>query len=269
MFIHNFDPILIDLGFLQIRWYSISYILGILIGWIYANRIIKSTTSNEYNFIQITTKQFDDLIIYLVIGIILGGRLGYVIFYNLDYYSQNLLEVFKLWHGGMSFHGGLVGVIISIIIFSKITKVNFFKFSDIVSCVAPIGIFLGRIANFINGELYGKITTLPWGIVFPNAGNLLRHPSQIYEAALEGIFLFLIINYLALKKKFLYKTGYISGIFLILYSILRIFSEIFREPDIHLGLIFNYFSMGTFLSLLTIIVGLFIILFIKKNEQNN
>tara|TARA_B100001123_G_C14523345_1_gene715185 strand:- start:30 stop:539 length:510 start_codon:yes stop_codon:yes gene_type:complete len=169
----------------------------------------------------------------------------------------------------MSFHGGLVGVIISIIIFSKITKVNFFKFSDIVSCVAPIGIFLGRIANFINGELYGKITTLPWGIVFPNAGNLLRHPSQIYEAALEGIFLFLIINYLALKKKFLYKTGYISGIFLILYSILRIFSEIFREPDIHLGLIFNYFSMGTFLSLLTIIVGLFIILFIKKNEQNN
>ena len=266
MFIHNFDPILIDLGFLQIRWYSISYILGILIGWIYANRIIKSTTSNEYNFIQITTKQFDDLIIYLVIGIILGGRLGYVIFYNLDYYSQNLLEVFKLWHGGMSFHGGLVGVIISIIIFSKITKVNFFKFSDIVSCVAPIGIFLGRIANFINGELYGKITTLPWGIVFPNAGNLLRHPSQIYEAALEGIFLFLIINYLALKKELIYKTGFISAFFLIAYSVLRIFSEIFREPDIQLGLLFNSFSMGTLLSLLTIIVGLFIVKSLKKNE---
>ena len=269
MFIHNFDPVLIDLGFFQIRWYSIAYILGILIGWIYANRIIKSTTSNEYNFIQITTKQFDDLIIYLVIGIILGGRLGYVIFYNLDYYSQNLLEVFKLWHGGMSFHGGLLGVIISILIFSKRKQINFFKFSDIVSCVAPIGILLGRLANFINGELYGKVTTLPWGIIFPNAGNLSRHPSQIYEALLEGICLFLIINYLALKKKFIYRAGYISAIFLILYSILRIFSEIFREPDIHLGLLFNYFSMGTLLSLITIIFGLFIILFIKKNERNN
>ena len=269
MFIHNFDPVLIDLGFFQIRWYSVAYILGILIGWIYANKIIKSTGNNQYNFKQITTEQFDDLIIYLIIGIILGGRLGYVIFYNLDYYSQNLLEIFKLWQGGMSFHGGLLGVVISIFIFSKKTQINFFKFSDIISCVAPIGILLGRIANFINGELYGKITTLPWGVIFTNGGNLPRHPSQIYEAALEGIFLLLIINYLAFKKKFLYRPGYISAFFLILYSILRIFSEIFREPDIHLGLLFNYFSMGTLLSLITIIFGLFIILFIKKNERNN
>ena len=269
MFIHNFDPVLIDLGFFQIRWYSAAYILGILIGWIYANKIIKSTGNNQYNFKQITTEQFDDLIIYLIIGIILGGRLGYVIFYNLDYYSQNLLEIFKLWQGGMSFHGGLLGVVISIFIFSKKTQINFFKFSDIISCVAPIGILLGRIANFINGELYGKITTLPWGVIFPNAGNLSRHPSQLYEAVLEGIFLFLIINYLALKNKFLYRAGYISGIFLILYSILRILSEIFREPDIHIGLLFNYFSTGTLLSLTTIIFGLFIILFIKKNERNN
>jgi len=269
MFIHNFDPVLIDLGFFQIRWYSTAYILGILIGWIYANRIIKSTTNNQYNFKQIATEQFDDLIIYLVIGIILGGRLGYVIFYNLDYYSQNLLEIFKLWQGGMSFHGGLLGVVISIFIFSKKTQINFFKFSDIISCAAPIGILLGRIANFINGELYGKITTFSWGVIFPNGGNMPRHPSQLYEAVLEGVFLFLIINYLALKKKFLYRTGYISGIFLILYSILRIFSEIFREPDIHIGLLFNYFSTGTLLSLITIIFGLFIILFIKKNERNN
>ena len=205
MFIHNFDPVLIDLGFFQIRWYSTAYIVGILIGWIYANKIIKLTENNQYNFNQITTRLFDDLIIYLVIGIILGGRLGYVIFYNLDYYSQNLLEIFKLWQGGMSFHGGLLGVIISIIIFSKKSQVNFFKFSDIVSCVAPIGILLGRIANFINAELYGKITTLSWGVIFPNAGSLPRHPSQIYEATLEGVLLFLIINYLALKKKFLYR----------------------------------------------------------------
>jgi len=269
MIIHNFDPILIDLGFFQIRWYSIAYILGILIGWIYANKIIKSTLNNKYNFRQITTKQFDDLIIYLVVGIIIGGRLGYIIFYNLDYYVQNLSEIFKLWKGGMSFHGGLLGVVISTFLFSKKTRANFFKFTDIISCVAPIGILLGRIANFINGELYGKITTLPWGIIFPNGGNFSRHPSQIYEAILEGIILFLIINYLALKKELLYKSGYISGFFLIFYSILRIFSEIFREPDIHLGLIFNYFSMGTLLSLLTIVIGLFIILFIKKNEQNN
>jgi len=169
----------------------------------------------------------------------------------------------------MSFHGGLIGIIISTILFSKKSNTNFFKFADIISCVAPIGILLGRMANFINGELYGKITTLPWGVIFPYAGHLPRHPSQIYEAILEGIFLFLIINYLALKKELLFKTGFVSAYFLIFYSILRIFSEIFREPDIHLGLIFNYFSMGTLLSLLTIIIGLFIVLFLKKNESNN
>ena len=269
MIIHNFDPVLIDLGIFQIRWYSIAYILGILIGWMYANKIIKLTSNNKYNFKQVTTTQFDDLIVYLVIGIILGGRLGYVIFYNLEYYTQNLLEIFKLWQGGMSFHGGLIGIIISTILFSKKSNTNFFKFADIISCVAPIGILLGRMANFINGELYGKITTLPWGIIFPYADNLPRHPSQIYEAILEGIVLFLIINYLALKKELLFKTGFVSAYFLIFYSILRIFSEIFREPDIHLGLIFNYFSMGTLLSLLTIIIGIFIVLFLKKNESNN
>jgi len=269
MIIHNFDPVLIDLGFFQIRWYSIAYILGILIGWIYANRIIKITRENKYNFIQISELQFNDLLIYLVIGIILGGRLGYIIFYNLEYYSQNFLEIFKIWHGGMSFHGGLLGIIISIIIFSKKTKVNFFKPADIVSCVAPIGIFFGRIANFINGELYGKISTVPWSFIFPGTGNLSRHPSQIYEAILEGIILFILINYFALKKKLLFKTGYISALFLISYSILRIFAEIFREPDIHLGLFFNYFSLGTLLSLLTLAAGLIIFLSIKKNEQNN
>jgi len=269
MIVHNFDPVLIDLGLFQIRWYSIAYILGIIIGWIYATKIIKLTTINKYNFEQIKTSQFDDLVIYLIIGIILGGRLGYVIFYNFEYYSQNLFEIFKLWRGGMSFHGGLLGAIASIIFFSRKTKTNFFKFADIVSCVAPIGLFLGRIANFINGELYGKITTLPWAVIFPNGGSVARHPSQIYEAILEGIILFILINYLALKKQFLFKTGYISGSFLISYSILRILSENFREPDIHLGLFFNYFSMGSMLSYITFLVGCFIIFLIRKNEQNN
>ena len=266
MIVHNFDPVLIDLGLFQIRWYSIAYILGIIIGWWRATKIIKLTTTNKYNFEQIKTSHFNDLIIYLVIGIVLGGRLGYVFFYNLDYYLQNIFEIFKLWQGGMSFHGGLLGVIISIIFFSRKTKINFFKFTDIISCVAPIGIFLGRVANFINGELYGKVSTLPWSIVFPNGGDVARHPSQIYEAVLEGLILFILINYLALKKKLLFKTGYVSGSFLIFYSILRMFSEIFREPDIHLGYFFNYLSMGVILSSITLISGLLIIFFIKKNE---
>ena len=269
MIVHNFDPILIDLGIFQIRWYSMAYILGIVMGWMYAYRIIKLTRENKYNFGQITTTQFDNLIIYLVIGIVLGGRLGYVFFYNLEYYSQNFFEIFKLWRGGMSFHGGLLGIIVAIIFFSKKTKINFFKFSDIVSCVAPIGIFLGRIANFINGELYGKISTLPWSIIFPNAGSIARHPSQIYEAILEGIILFVLINYLALRKKLLLKTGYVSALFLIFYSIARIIGENFREPDMHHGYFFNYFSMGTILSSITFLAGCFIILFIKNNEQNN
>ena len=204
MIVHNFDPVLIDLGFFQIRGYSLAYIFGIIIGWMYAIKIIKSTTENKYNFKQVTSHQFEGLIIYLIIGIILGGRFGYIFFYNFGYYSQNILEIFMLWRGGMSFHGGLLGVIVSIIIFSKKHEVNFFKFTDIVSCVAPIGIFFGRITNFINGELYGKISTLPWTVIFPAAGNVPRHPSQIYEAILEGIVLFLLINYFALKKNLIF-----------------------------------------------------------------
>ena len=265
MIVHNFDPIFIDLGFFQIRWYSIAYIFGIILGWFYAIKIIKNYI-NKHNITLIKPEYFDELIVYLILGIILGGRLGYVIFYNFEYYSQNIFEIFELWKGGMSFHGGLLGVILATFVFSKKTNNNFFKFSDIISCVAPIGIFLGRLANFINGELYGKISTVPWAVIFPNVDSMPRHPSQLYEAILEGLVLFLIINYLALKKGLIYKTGFISAFFLIAYSVLRIFSEIFREPDMQLGLLFNNFSMGTLLSLLTIIIGLFIAKSIKKNE---
>ena len=268
MIVHNFDPVFIDLGFFQIRWYSLAYILGIILGWIYAVKIIKKI-STKHNLKLVKKEIFDDLIIYLVLGIIIGGRLGYVIFYNLGFYSKNLIDVLKIWQGGMSFHGGLLGVIVSIIIFSGIRRVNFFNLSDIIACVAPIGIFLGRIANFINGELYGKVSTLPWAVLFPNTDNILRHPSQIYEAILEGIILFIIINLLAIKKQLLLKPGYASGFFLILYSIARIIGENFREPDEQLGYLFNYFSMGTLLSLLTFLGGCLIIFFIKNNEQNN
>ena len=270
MIVHSFDPVLIDLGLFQIRWYSIAYILGIIVGWYYAIKIIKLTNKNQISFQQIESYHLNDLIIYLVIGIILGGRLGYIFFYNIGYYSNNILEMFKIWQGGMSFHGGLLGLILSVIIFSKKTNTNFFKLTDVIACVAPIGIFLGRIANFINGELYGKISTVPWAIIFPSGGSAPRHPSQIYEAILEGIVLLLLINYLAFKKKLIFRIGYISGIFLVLYSILRIISEIFREPDAHLGIYFNYFSMGTLLSIITLIFGFLILIFIsKQNEQNN
>jgi len=269
MIIHNFDPVLLDLGFIQIKWYSLAYILGIILGWIFAVKIIRKTQNNKYNFTQITKEDFDDLVVYLVFGIILGGRLGYVFFYNFEYYNHNYLEILKLWQGGMSFHGGLLGVIVAIYIFSIKKNINFFKISDIVSCVAPIGIFLVRIANFINGELYGKITSVTWGVVFKSGGNVTRHPSQIYEAILEGILLFIIINYLAFRKELIFKTGYISVLFLILYSVLRIFSEFFREPDNHLGYLFSYLSLGTLLSFITLSIGLLIFLVIKKNEQNN
>jgi len=269
MIVHNFDPVLIDFGILQIRWYSLAYISGIIVGWLYAIKIIKLTTENKYNFIQIKTEQFDNLIVYIILGIILGGRLGYILFYNFEYFIQNFIEIFKIWEGGMSFHGGLLGVIVAIFIYSKKNNINFFKCADIISSVAPIGIFFGRIANFINGELYGKYSNLPWSIIFPDGENISRHPSQIYEALLEGLILFLLLNYLALKKEFLFKTGYISSFFLIFYSIFRLFSEIFREPDSHLGLYFNYFSMGSLLSLVTLLIGIFIIYSIKKNEQNN
>ena len=265
MIVHNLNPVLIDLGFFQIKWYSIAYILGILLGWFYASIIIK----NNNNITTINRINLEDLIIYLIFGIILGGRLGYVIFYDPSYYIQYPSEIFKIWNGGMSFHGGLLGVIISTFIFAKINKNNFFEFTDIISCVAPIGLFLGRIANFINGELFGKVSTLPWAVIFPGGGNLGRHPSQIYEALLEGLLLFILINIFAIKKKLLKRTGFISGLFLILYSILRIISENFREPDIHLGYIYINISMGIILSIITLIAGLLIILLIKKNGKNN
>ncbi len=268
MIVHNFDPVFIDLGFFQIRWYSLAYIFGIILGWIYAVKIIKEVR-NKHNLDLVKKEIFDDLIIYLVLGIIIGGRLGYVIFYNPEFYSKNIIDVLKLWQGGMSFHGGLLGVIFATTIFSKIRGINFFNLTDIVACVAPIGILFGRIANFINGELFGKVSTLPWAVLFPNTDNVSRHPSQIYEAFLEGIVLFILINFLAMKKQLLLKPGYVSGFFLILYSIARIIGENFREPDEQLGYLFNHFSMGTILSLLTFLGGCVIILFIKSNEQNN
>ena len=261
MYTHNLDPVLINIGFLAIRWYSLAYILGIIAGWWLGKKIIVHILKNET--LKFNVKEFDDLITYLVISIVIGGRLGYVVFYNLGYYIANPFDVIKIWQGGMSFHGALIGIIIGTYLYSRKKNVPIFFLLDTIACVSPIGIFFGRIANFINGELIGKVTTASWGIIFPAVDMLPRHPSQLYEALLEGLVLFLILNYLVLSKK--YKMGTCSYLFLICYGIFRIISEFFREPDAHIGYIFNLFSMGTVLSFFMILAG-FIILVIKKNE---
>ena len=257
MFINNFDPVAFNILSLEIRWYSLAYIFGILIGWFLCKKIfIKNSDIGE---------KFDDYITYLIIGIILGGRLGYVIFYNFNYYSYNILDIFKIWQGGMSFHGGLLGIILSSIIFAKKNNQDPFEYMDFVSLVAPIGIFFGRLANYINSELYGKTTEVLWSVTFTKIDNLPRHPSQLYEAVLEGAILFLILMYFR-KKNYLKKPGLISGLFLIFYSIFRFFVEFFRMPDEQLGyLIFNL-SMGQIISLIFVIIGT--ILFYIKNENN-
>ncbi len=253
MFINNFDPVALNFFSLEIRWYSLSYIFGIVFAWIYCKKFL----INDEKILNL----FDDLISYLIIGVILGGRLGYIIFYNLNYYSKNILEIFMIWEGGMSFHGGLLGVIIATYVFSKRNNINTFLFLDLISMSAPIGIFLGRIANFINSELYGRETNLYWSVKFERIDNAFRHPSQIYEAIFEGIILFILLNFIF--KKQIYKSpGFISALFLIFYSTFRFFIEFTREPDVQIGYILFNLTLGQLLSFLFLMFGLF--LFYKK-----
>ena len=262
MYTHDLEPILFDFGFILIRWYSLAYIFGILIGWWLGKKLIQRKLQSIG--LKFDIEEFDNLITYLIIFIIIGGRIGYVLFYNFEYYLLNPLDIIKIWEGGMSFHGGLIGIIFGTYLFSLKKKINLFFLLDIISCVAPVGIFFGRIANFINSELVGRATSVYWGVIFPKIDNITRHPSQLYEAFLEGLILFIITNLVLFKKN--YKIGSCSYIFLIFYGIFRIFSELFREPDIQVGYIFNYLTMGSILSILMIVSGV-AIFFIKKNEN--
>ena len=255
MFINNFDPVALEFFSFEIRWYSLSYIFGILLAWIYCKKFLIRDEK--------VLNLFDDFISYAIIGLILGGRLGYIIFYNLSYYSKNISEIFMIWKGGMSFHGGLLGVIFATYIFSKKNNIKTFLFLDLISMTAPIGIFLGRMANFINSELYGRETDLLWAVKFEKIDNIFRHPSQIYEAIFEGIILFILLNFL-FKKQFYKSTGLISALFLIFYSIFRFFIEFTREPDFQIGYVLFNLTMGQILSILFFTFGLF--LFYKKNE---
>ncbi len=253
MFINNFDPVAIEIFSLEIRWYSLAYIMGILTGWYLSKKIINNNIK----------MQFDDYVTYVIIGLILGGRLGYVLFYNPTFYINNFLDIFKIWQGGMSFHGGVIGIIIASIIFSKKRDVNVFEYLDIIALVSPIGIFFGRIANFINSELYGYETSVPWAVKFIKIDDLYRHPSQLYEAFLEGVILFLLMIYFWKKNKF--KTpGKLSALFLIFYSFFRYIVEYFRVPDEQLGLLIFNLTMGQLISFIFFILGLYI--YYLKND---
>jgi len=257
MFTNNFDPVAFSIFSLEFRWYSLAYIAGILIGWVYCKKkLIKD---------QKILDLFDDFITYAILGIIVGGRIGYVLFYNFEYFFNNPIEILFVWNGGMSFHGGLIGVIIASNLFSKLNKVNTFIFLDLVSLSAPIGIFFGRIANFINSELYGTPTEVPWSVKFIAVDDINRHPSQLYEAFLEGIVLFFMLQFI-LKKNFAKKTGQISCLFLVLYSFFRIITEFFRTPDLHIGYLFFNLTLGQLISTVFLSIGL-ALYFYLKNEN--
>ncbi|MDA8569441.1 prolipoprotein diacylglyceryl transferase [Candidatus Pelagibacter sp.] len=257
MFTNNFDPVAFSIFSLEFRWYSLAYIAGILIGWVYCKKkLIKD---------QKILDLFDDFITYAILGIIVGGRIGYVLFYNFEYFFNNPIEILFVWNGGMSFHGGLIGVIIASNLFSKLKKVNTFIFLDLVSLSAPIGIFFGRISNFINSELYGTPTEVPWSVKFIAVDDIYRHPSQLYEAFLEGIVLFFMLQFI-LKKNFAKKTGQISCLFLVLYSFFRIITEFFRTPDLHIGYLFFNLTLGQLISAVFLSIGL-ALYFYLKNEN--
>jgi phosphatidylglycerol:prolipoprotein diacylglycerol transferase len=256
MFINNFDPVAFQIFSLEIRWYSLAYIFGISLGWLYC----KKKLIKDQNILNI----FDDYITYLIVGIILGGRIGYVLFYNLGYYLERPIEILMVWNGGMSFHGGLIGVILASKVFSNKHKIDQFIFLDLIALSAPIGIFFGRIANYINSELYGRATDVAWSVQFILIDNIKRHPSQLYEAFLEGVTLFFILN-IFFMKNYVKKPGQISGLFLFFYSLFRFFGEFYRFPDPQIGYLILNLTMGQLISIVFLIIGTILFL-IKKNE---
>lgn len=254
------SPVMLSIGPIDIRWYSLAYLFGIIAAWILIIQNVK-----KYN-LDLTRAQLDDMIFNITLGIILGGRIFYVLFYNFEMFLSSPLEIFALWHGGMSFHGGLVGAILGIYYSARKTKHPFLMLSDLAALYTPIGLFLGRLANFVNDELWGRVSDVPWAVKFPNGGYLPRHPSQIYEALLEGVLLFALLNFLWRFKCVREKNGVISGVFLAFYALCRILIENFREPDGQLGFIVAHITMGQILSLPFLVAGILIVVYAcRKN----
>jgi len=246
------DPVALQLGPLAIRWYALAYVAGLLTGWRYCLQLAARNT------VAITRTQIDDFLFWAIIGVIVGGRTGYVLFYNAEFYLAHPLEIFAVWRGGMSFHGGFLGMVTAIALFARHHKIPFLALADVICPAAPIGLFFGRIANFINGELFGRATDVPWAMVFPNGGPEPRHPSQLYEAGLEGIALFLILWFLVFRMKALEKPGVITGAFLAGYGIARTVAELFRQPDAQIGFLAGGVTMGQILSVPLVIGGIWL-----------
>ena len=257
----HLSPIALHLGPLQIRWYSLAYIAGILVGWWYLTKLIDQPGA------PMARRHADDFIFYATVGIILGGRVGYVIFYNPILYLHDPLQIFKLWDGGMSFHGGAAGTLIAIWLLCRREHLSTLRFIDYVACVAPFGLFFGRLANFVNGELWGRVTDVPWAIVFPGAGSLPRHPSQLYEAALEGIVLFCVLAFAFWRTNARYRPGFLLGLFLIVYGLSRFMVEFVREPDEQLGFLWGGATMGQLLSIPLFIAGVCFIVYAVKHPR--
>ena len=245
----DISPIIFSIGPVAIRWYSMAYLVGILLGWYLLNR-----TVDKYK-LKLTRQNVEDLIFYITLGVILGGRLGYAIFYGGSAMWENPLRLLEIWKGGMSFHGGIFGVIIAIYMFTKKINYKFLALTDVIVLYAPIGLFLGRLANFVNDELWGRVTTVSWAVRFPSGGYLPRHPSQLYEAFFEGLVMFVVLNVLWRFDAVRSKKGLVSALFVMFYGLFRISMEQFREPDAHMGYFFGVLTMGQLLSIPLIMLG--------------
>ncbi len=256
------DPVIFSIGPLVVRWYALAYLAGFLLGWKYCLGLVSGDEHVKPNKTHV-----DDFLTWAIIAVIIGGRLGYVIFYQFDYYMSEPMEILKVWKGGMSFHGGMLGVLVAMVVYSFYKKINAFSLSDVVCAAAPIGLFFGRIANFINGELYGMPTGGAWGVVFTDSGIAPRHPSQLYEAFLEGVVLFIILRLLMRNKET--KTGTVTGVFLLGYGLFRALVEFVREPDAHLGLIGGFISMGQILCIPMILGGIVMIWAASKDKLSS
>ena len=254
------DPIAISIGPIAIRWYALAYIAGLLLGWKYVVYYCTKTPN------IMSKRDVDDLLFWATLGVILGGRLGYILFYNLDYYLDNPANILKVWQGGMAFHGGFMGVIVAIILFARKRNISILAVLDAAAVATPIGLFFGRIANFINGELYGRTTDVAWGFVFPNGGPEPRHPSQLYEAALEGLILFVVLFILSRKAFVRHRPGILGGTFVAGYGISRIIVEFFRQPDAQLGYLAGGITMGQTLSIPMVLVGVGCIVYALKSK---
>jgi len=253
------NPVLVSIGPLAVRWYALAYIVGIIAGWFYARAIVSSPRLWR-GTAPLTVTDFDDFVIWITLGVILGGRTGYVLFYNFPHFAAHPVEILELWNGGMSFHGGLIGCIVAVVIYALRRGIPMFSLGDVTAAVAPIGLFLGRIANFINGELWGRPSDVPWAMIFPNGGPIPRHPSQLYEAALEGVVLFLFL-FLLVRSGALKRRGLVTGAFAVGYGVARITCEFFREPDAQLGFLWGGLTMGMLLCIPLILAGTAVLAF--------